>query len=121
LSAEDFVKRIFDNANLKPHDVARKDALGELRGGKTRAQVLSMIVENEELKRYINERSVVPMQLLMQLRRDVNNDEIYKIYLEKLKAGDSVSERHVICLILTSPEYQRRFGDAVTHSNAECP
>ena len=120
MSVEDYVNRLFDNANLKPYVPERNGLSNALRAGKSRAEVLSEFIEKKEFNRRIDEQSVVPLQLLMQLRRDVNNDDHYKIWLDKLNRQEPVAARQVICLILTSEEYQRRFGPIITHSNAEC-
>jgi arabinofuranosyltransferase len=121
MAAEDFINRLFDTANLKPYVSERRALSDALHAGKSRAEVLSEIVENAEIKRRIDEESVVPLQLLLQLQRDVQADENYQIWLDKLKRHEAVDARHVLCLIFTSAEYQRRFGAVITHTNAECP
>jgi arabinofuranosyltransferase len=121
MAADEFVNRLFNNANLKPYLAERESLSKALRAGKSRAEVLAEIVEREEFKRKLDEQSVVPLQLLMQLRRDVQDDKHYQVWLDKLKRSEPVDARHVICLALTSDEYQRRFGPVITHSNAECP
>jgi arabinofuranosyltransferase len=121
MTAEEFVKHLFENGRLDLDVAERERLIAALRAGQSRADILYELVENDEFKQRVDEQSVVPMQLLMQLRRDVDNDEHYKIWLDKLKRGERVDARHVICLVFTSEEYQRRFGAVVTHSNAECP
>jgi arabinofuranosyltransferase len=121
MTAEEFVNRLFENGNLRPYASERDNLIKSLRAGKSRVEVLSAIIENEEFMRKIDQQSVVPMQLLMQLRRDVDNDGPYRTWLDKLKRQEPVDARHVICLILTSEEYQQRFGAVITHRNAECP
>ncbi len=122
LSGEEFVSRLFDKPQLKTLTEERQKALGELRAGASRAEVLRDLVESETFKRREAERSLVLLQLLLQLRRDLDyRDDRYGPWLKKLDAGERVDARHVLCLVLTSAEYQHRFGIVVTHSNDECP
>jgi arabinofuranosyltransferase len=121
LSAEDFVNRLFDTARLKPFTQERQQQIVALGAGKSRAEVLREVVETPEFKRREDDRARVLMQFMFQLRRDVDYKDVrYKEWLEKLNAGEPVDPRHVLCLILTSEEYQRRFGRVVTHNNSEC-
>jgi arabinofuranosyltransferase len=121
LSAEEFVNRLFDTARLQPFTEARKRQIDALRAGTSRAEVLREVVEMDEFKTRENDRAQILLQFLLQLRRDVDyKDARYKPWLDKLENGESINVRHVVCLFLTSEEYQRRFGSAVTHNNAEC-
>lgn len=121
MSAEEFVNRLFDTARLKPFDMERRRQIDALRAGKSRAEVLREVVETEGFKRRENEQALVLMQFLLQLRRDVDyQDDHYKLWLDKLERQEPVDARQVICLFLTSDEYQKRFGPVITHNNAEC-
>jgi len=121
LSAEDFVNRLFDQARLRPFTQERQQQIAALSAGKSRAEVLREVVETEEFKHREGDRALVLMQLMFQLRRDVDyNDARYKAWLEKLDRSEPVDPRHVLCLMFTSEEYQRRFGTVITHNNAEC-
>jgi arabinofuranosyltransferase len=121
LSAEEFVDRLFDKAGLKPFEHERQRLMSQMLAGKSRAEVLREVVEMDEFKQQERERGFVEMQFLLQLRHDVDfKDERYQAWFEKLDRHERVDLRHVICLFLTSEEYQRRFGDVVTHTNAEC-
>jgi len=121
MSAEKFVDQLFDRAQLKASTQERKRQIDALNAGKSRAELLREIIETDEFKRRENDRALVLMQFLLQLRRDVDyKDERYKGWLEKLDRHEPVDTRHVICLFLTSEEYQRRFGPVVTHNNTEC-
>ncbi|MDQ2856179.1 MAG: DUF4214 domain-containing protein [Acidobacteriota bacterium] len=121
MSSEDFVNRLFDTARLKPFTQERQQQIAALGAGKSRAEVLREVVETQEFKRREDERARVLMQFLFQLRRDVDYKDVrYKEWLDKLSAGEPVDPRHVLCLILTSEDYQRRFGTVVTHNNSEC-
>lgn len=121
MKAEEFVNQLFDTAQLKPFEEERKRNIEALRAGKSRSEVLREVVELEEFKRRENDRAQLMLQFLVHLRRDVDyNDEHYKAELEKLSRGEKVDQRKFICLFLTSEEYQRRFGEIVTHNNSEC-
>jgi arabinofuranosyltransferase len=121
MSAEDFVNHLFDKAQLKPFTQERMQQIEALRAGKSRAEVLREVIESERFKRREGDRALVLMQFLLQLRRDVDyKDDRYKAWLEKLDRSEPVDARRVLCLFLTSEEYQRRFGTVVTHNNSEC-
>jgi hypothetical protein len=121
MSADEFVNRLFDQAQLKPFTQERQLQSGALRSGKSRAEVLREIVETDEFKRREKDRAQVLMQFMLQLRRDVDyQDDRYKTWLEKLEGSGSVNAQQVLCLFLTSEEYQRRFGPVITHNNSEC-
>jgi len=121
MRAEDFVNRLFDTAGLKPFDEERRGQINALHAGKSRAEVLRELVENDEFKRRENDRALVLLQFPLQLRRDIDfKDERYKEWLDKLERGEAFDVRYLICLVLTSDEYQLRFGNEVTHHNSEC-
>jgi len=83
--------------------------------------VLRQIVELEELKHREHDRALVRMQFYFQLRRDIDyHDSHFKPWLERLERKEPVDGNQVICLFLTSDEYQRRFGTVLTHHNTEC-
>lgn len=121
MSAEEFVNHIFDRAELKPFEQERERRIREMLAGKSRAEVLREVIETDEFKQQEHDRGLAVMQFLLQLRHDVDfKDERYKASFEKLDRHERIDMRHVICLFLTSDEYQRRFGDVVTHTNSEC-
>jgi arabinofuranosyltransferase len=121
MSAEEFVDHLFDRAQLRPFQQERKRQIDALNSGKSRAEVLREVIEMDEFKQRERDRGLVRMQFLLQLRRDVDyKDERYKAWLEKLDASEPVDVRRVLCLFLTSEEYQRRFGTVITHNNSEC-
>ena len=51
------------------------------------------------------------------LRRNPDADG-YEFWLNAL--GTDGNYRAMVCSVITSTEYQRRFSPVVTHSNAEC-
>jgi hypothetical protein len=118
---EEFVNRLFDTAGLRSVPSERTQQIEMLQSGKKRGEVVREVVEIEEFKRREHDRALVLVQFFFQLRRDIDfNDVRYKPWLDKLDRKEAVDYRHVVCLFLTSDEYQRRFGAVVTHSNSEC-
>lgn len=121
MSSEHFVNRLFDTAQLKPFEEERKRQIQALNAGKGRAEVLREVIETEEFIQRERTRGLLLMQFLLQLHRDVDyKDQRHKAWMEKLDRGEAVDARHIICLFLTSEEYQRRFGTVITHNNSEC-
>jgi arabinofuranosyltransferase len=121
LRPEEFVNRLFDTAELKPFTLERERENASLGVGKSRAEVLEAVVELDEFKRREGIRARVLLQFLLQLRRDVDyRDERIAPWLDKLQRNESVDQRRVLCLFLTSEDYQRRFGTVATHHNSEC-
>jgi len=112
---------LFQHGPLKPFVRERVRTIEALHAGKSRAEALREVIEMEDFKRREGERALVLLQLLLQLRRDVAyGDSRYQPWLDKLDASEPVAARHVLCLVLTSEEYQRRFGSVVSHNNDEC-
>ena len=87
--------------------------------GKTRAQVLREVIEISAFKEREYNPSFVLMQYFGYLRRDPDQAG-YQFWLNVLNASASNNYRGMVCAFLTSAEYQRRFGEAVTRTNAEC-
>ncbi len=120
LRPEEFVSRLFENAGLSSFMERERETIA-LRSGKSRAEVLSTLVELDEFKRRESIRAQLLLQFLVYLRRDVDyNDKLVQPWLDKLKRDEPINQRRVTCLFLTSEEYQRRFGTAITHHNTEC-
>ena len=120
-TSEEFVNHLFDTAGLHSSESERKQQIEMLRSRKERGEVLRSVVEIEEFKHREHDRAQVLMQFFFQLHRDVDyQDGRYKLWLDKLARNEPLDYRHVICLFLTSAEYQRRFGTEVTHNNSEC-
>jgi hypothetical protein len=63
-------------------------------------------------------KAFVSMEYFAYLRRDPEASG-YNFWLNALNGAPS-NYRGMVCLFITSAEYQRRFGTVVTHSNAEC-
>jgi serine protease AprX len=63
-------------------------------------------------------KAYVLMQYYGYLRRDIDPGG-YAFWLNILNGG--ASGRGMVCSFITSTEYQHRFSQIVTHSNAECP
>ncbi|HXM36366.1 MAG TPA: hypothetical protein VN920_14325 [Pyrinomonadaceae bacterium] len=118
---EQFVNRLFDTAELRDFTAERTRQIDALNTGKKRSEVLWDVLETEEFMSREDARAFVLMQFFFQLRRDVDySDGRYKPWLDKLDRKEAVDYGYVICLFLTSDEYQQRFGSVITRSNSEC-
>jgi len=74
-----------------------------------------------EFKRREHDRALMHRSSSFKLHRDVDyQDAHYQSWLDRLAHGQQVDPDQVICLFLTSEEYQRRFGSVITRNNSEC-
>jgi arabinofuranosyltransferase len=119
MTPEEFVNRLFDSAGLHPFVAERRQEIEAMRAGRTRAEVLKNVISTEEFKRGGRDPAFILTQYFIQLRRDAGEDE-YKFLSERLKRDGEQGYRTVTCLLITSPDYQLRFGSVVTRSNEEC-
>ena len=119
MTPDEFVNRLFDRAGLHPFVAERRQQIEAMRLGRARAEVLRNVIENEEFKQGSKDVAFIVTQYFIQLRHDVGEDE-YNVLAARLKREGEQGYRTVSCLLLTSPDYQRRFGPVVTHSSVEC-
>jgi hypothetical protein len=118
LSNMDFVNKLFDTAGLMPFIAERQAALDSLNQGASRASVLRSVVDNPTFTQREYNPAFVQMQYFGYLRRD---EELlgYQFWLDVL-SRQPTNYRRMVCAFITSAEYQHRFSNNVTHSNAEC-
>jgi hypothetical protein len=118
LSNMEFVNRLFDMATLVPFTSERQAAIDSLNQGASRAAVLRSVVDNTVFAQREYNPAFVQMQYFGYLRRD---EELpgYQFWLDVLNRQPS-NYRRMVCAFITSAEYQRRFSNNVTHTNAEC-
>jgi hypothetical protein len=117
LSNEEYVDRLYQNADLNPNQTVRDALIAALHSGaETRATVLRRIAESEELTRAEFRRAFVLMQYFGYLRRNPNdlpdtNFDGYNFWLAKLNSfeGDFV-RAEMVKAFLISTEYRGRFG-----------
>src|SRR5205823_5358870 len=64
-------------------------------------------------------KAFVLMEYFGYLRRNPDPGG-YDFWLNVLNGREAGNYRGMVCAFITSPEYQRRFGTVVTHSNADC-
>ncbi len=121
LGPEDFVNRLYDTAELRPFIAERARHVEALTSGTTRAEILRQVVEESQFQQSQKLRGLIELQFLLQLHQDVPYTDLrYGLWLNKLRINETVEPGRVICLILTSEEYQRRFGNVITHSQKDC-
>ncbi len=119
MSNSEFVNKLFDTAGLASHTQEREQQLEAMTSGKTRAQVLRDVIEISEFKQREYNPAFVLTQYFGYLRRDPERSG-YDFWLDVLNNRVPGNYRSMVCAFITSAEYQRRFGNDVTHSNAEC-
>lgn len=118
LSNTEFVNRLFDAANLVPFTAERQAAIAAMNGGANRATILREVADNATLVQREYNPAFVQMQYLGYLRR--TEDQVgFQFWLDILNQRPN-DFRRMVCAFITSEEYQRRFTNNITHSNAEC-
>jgi hypothetical protein len=112
LSAEEFVRRLYASAGVSR-------SLAPRRNTKSRAEVLSDLIEVKEFKEREYNPAFVLMEYFGYLRRDPDQGG-YDFWLNVLNNKAPGNYRGMVCSFLTSQEYQQRFSTTVTHSNQLC-
>jgi uncharacterized repeat protein (TIGR01451 family) len=119
LTNSQFVNMLFDTAALSPFIVERQQQIDAMNAGKTRAQVLSDVIEIQAFKDREYNPSFVLLQYFGYLRRDPDPAG-YAFWLDVLNNRDPNNYHAMVCSFITSDEYQQRFASVVTHHNSEC-
>lgn len=120
LSAEEFVNRLFDAAQLTPYLPEREQEINAiLNNGRTRAQVLRDVIEIQAFKDREYNPAFVLMQYFGYLRRNPDQGG-YDFWLGTLNDRIPGNYRAMVCAFITSTEYQLRFGSQITRSNHDC-
>ena len=119
LTNEEFVNRLYDTAGLFPYTVQRQIEIDKLNHNGTRSQVLQDLVDDAQFKTAEYNRAFVLTEYFNYLRRGPDARG-YDFWLNVLNTGDANNYRGMVCSFITSTEYQRRFSNVVSHSNAEC-
>lgn len=119
LTPEDFINRLFDCAGLVPYAAERQRLANDLRNGKSRAQVLSEVIDIAEFKEHEYNSAFVLMQYFGYLRR--NPDQAgFEFWLNVLNSRAPGNYRAMVCSFITSTEYQNRFSSIITSNNSMC-
>jgi hypothetical protein len=120
MSPSDFVIKLFGTANLLDSTQQMQDEMNALmNGSKTRVQVLLDVIDIQEFKEREYNPAFVLMQYFGYLGRDPDQGG-YDFWLNVLNNREPNNFRGMVCSFITSAEYQLRFGQVVTRSNAEC-
>jgi hypothetical protein len=85
----------------------------------SRSKVLQAVIEDASLKQAEYNPSFVLMEYFGYLRRDPDR-EGYDFWLNVLNNREPDNYRGMVCSFITSSEYQLRFSNVVSHSNADC-
>jgi hypothetical protein len=107
-----------DLSSLKPSLVALYDGTNN-----GRAAILRQIADNSAFIDGEYNQSFVYNEYAGYLRRDPEPDG-YTFWLgqvNRFPLRDANVQHAMVCSFITSIEYQKRFGETVTHSNQECP
>jgi hypothetical protein len=119
LSGRQYVQKLLETAGLSGNNALRENLVQELNGGRTRAEILREVVDNQELRAREYNSSFVMMEYFGYLRRDPEIDG-YKFWLNVLDSKEPGNYRGMVCSFITSQEYQERFSPVVLHSNRDC-
>jgi hypothetical protein len=123
MTSVQFVNKLFDTAQLLPYTSEREQAIDALmNNSKTRADVLRDVIEFSEFKQREYNPAFVLMQYFGYLRRDPDQGgyDFWLNILNNVLSNDPSGYRSMVCAFITSDEYQNRFSNIHTHSNAEC-
>jgi hypothetical protein len=85
----------------------------------SRALVVRDLAENSDLGTAVYNPSFVLMEYFGYLHRGAEPGG-YGFWLNVLNQSDPQNYRGMVCSFITSTEYQHRFGNVVTRSNADC-
>jgi hypothetical protein len=119
LTNADFVNRLFDRAGLVPFTAERQAEIDAMNTqGRTRAQVLRNVADLPALRQREYNPAFVLMQYFGYLRRDPDQAG-YDFWLNILNQQPA-NARGMVCAFVTAAEYQLRFGNVITRSNADC-
>ncbi len=123
MTADQFVNKLFDTAQLIPYTTERQQAIQALiSNSKTRAQVLSDLIELNDFKQREYNSGFVLMQYFGYLRRDpdMGGFDFWLNILNNVLPNDPSGYHSMVCAFITSDEYQNRFSSTHTHSNSDC-
>jgi hypothetical protein len=118
LTSEQYVQKLLDTAGLGGNTALRDSLTQSMNAGRTRAEILRDVIDNEALKSREYNSSFVLMEYFGYLRRDPEVDG-YKFWLNVLNSEPG-NYRGMVCSFITSREYQERFSSFAQHSNREC-
>jgi hypothetical protein len=110
MTADEFVNKLFDTAQLFPYTTERLAMAERLRTNEwTRADVLRAVINIDELKQREYNPAFVLMQYFGYLQR--NPDEGgYRFWLDVVSNRDVNNYLGMVHAFVNSPEYRARFG-----------
>jgi len=110
--------QLYGGATLPQADRDRYIA-GLNAGTETRATIFRKVIDNSIYQQAAYNPSFVLMQYYGYLRREPDQGG-YDFWLDVLNNRVPGNFRSMVCAFITSAEYQQRFSQVVTHTNAEC-
>jgi hypothetical protein len=116
----DYVNRLFDTAHLIPFTAERQQQIDAMTNqGRTRAEVLRVVIEIQTFKDREYNPAFVLMQYFGYLRREPDLGGLL-FWQDILNNREPNNYRSMVCAFLTSQEYQLRFAPVVSRTNSEC-
>ena len=119
LTPAEFVNRLFDTAGLTPFTADRQRLVQDMLNGKTRAQVLTEVIEISAFKTREFNPAFVLMQYFGYLARDPDAGG-FAFWLDVINNRQPNDYTAMVCAFITSTEYQMRFSSVITQSNSQC-
>ena len=119
MTSEQFVGKLFDNAGLASNLSERQAQIAAMQAGRTRAEVLSSIIDLPEFREREYNAAFVLVEYFGYLRRDPDSAG-FDFWLNVLNNREPNNYRGMVCSFITSREYQERFSPVATRSNGDC-
>jgi hypothetical protein len=125
LSAESFVDALLANARASGSELdALRDNLIAIYGSggslaQHRAAALLALADNATIRQANYNSAFVITEYFGYLQRDPDRAG-FEYWLNVLNNRESGNYRGMVCAFITSTEYQRRFSQVITRSNADC-
>jgi hypothetical protein len=125
LTGESFVDALLANARATGSDLdaLRDNLIATYQSGtslsQSRAAVLLALADNTTLRQGNYNSAFVLTEYFGYLRRDPDRAG-YDFWFNVLNNREPGNYRSMVCAFITSTEYQRRFSEVITRSNAEC-
>ncbi|MGA9996400.1 MAG: DUF4214 domain-containing protein, partial [Pyrinomonadaceae bacterium] len=119
MTNEQFVGKLFDSAGLASNLSERQAQINAMNGGRTRAEVLSRIIDLPEFREREYNAAFVLVEYFGYLRRDPDSAG-FDFWLNVLSSREPNNYKGMVCSFITSREYQERFSPVSTRSNGDC-
>jgi len=123
MTADQFVNKLFDTAQLIPYTTERQQAIQALISIRRRAPRYFATSSNLMILKQREYNSAFVLMQYFGYCGGIRTQGGYDFWLNILNnvlPNDPSGYRSMVCAFITSAEYQDRFGSTHTHSNADC-